>query len=166
MRNAFSIWAIPFASTANCLMHIIFNYMALLTCLQALSAVVALPHQCNQGRQSWGGLGSRPPDFGQKGRGVVVGGSQEGRGRVEEYYYTLSCTGSMFENDDLWRDWIIFPEVAVNGQFLPGKSEFFVKLLENIEIFWKFAWKNRNSFVKLPEKIDIFRKFAWQNQFF
>jgi len=39
----------------------------------------------------------------------------------------------------LKRNRIIFPEIAVNGQFLPGKSKFFVKLPEKFEIFWKFA---------------------------
>jgi len=39
---------------------------------------------------------------------------------------------------------MIFPEVAVNGQFLPGKAKYFVKLPEKIEIFRKFYWKNRN----------------------
>jgi len=47
------------------------------------------------------GVGGRdPPDFGQ---GRSWGGSQGGRGRVVKYYYTLSCTGSMFESGDFWR---------------------------------------------------------------
>src|SRR6218665_1297534 len=40
------------------------------------------------------------------------------------------------------------------------------KLPEEIETFWKFAWKNRNYLVKLPEKIEIFRKFAWKYRIF
>ena len=35
-----------------------------------------------------------------------------------------------------------------------------------MEIFWIFAWKNRNFCVKLPEKIGIFRKFALEIDFF
>ena len=50
---------------------------------------------------------------------------------------------------------IICPEVAVNGQFLPGNRICF-KLPEKIESFPKFAWRNRNLFVKLPEKIKFF----------
>jgi len=44
-------------------------------------------------RQSWG-LGGRDPHI--LGRG--------GRGRVVKYYYILSCTGSMFESGDFWRE--------------------------------------------------------------
>jgi len=36
---------------------------------------------------------------------------------------------------------IICSEVAVNDLFLPGKSKFFVKFPEKIEILRKFAWK-------------------------
>ena len=52
-----------------------------------------------QGRQSWGVWRSRPPDFGQGGRG-----GPRGRGRVVKYYFILSCTGSMFERGDYWRE--------------------------------------------------------------
>src|SRR6218665_321732 len=41
------------------------------------------------------GWESRPPDFGQEGRG-----GRRGHGRVMKYYYMLSCTGSMFESGD------------------------------------------------------------------
>ena len=44
------------------------------------------------------------------------------------------------------------------------KNRFFVKLPERIDIFRKFAWKNRIFLAKLPEEIEIFRKFAWKNQ--
>jgi len=84
----------------------------------------------------------------------------------------------------LKRNRIICPEVAINEQFLPGKSIFW--LPEKIEIFRKFAWKNRNfskmclenrNFLKicmekykffknLPEKIEIFHKFPWKTQNF
>ena len=59
---------------------------------------------------------------------------------------------------------IICSEVAVNGKFLPGKSKYFVKLPEEIEIFPKFSLKNSNFFVKLNKKVDSFRKFAWINR--
>jgi len=49
-----------------------------------------------QGRQSWRIGGSRPPDFGQGGRGEVAGG--------HEILLYLSCTGSMFESGDCWRE--------------------------------------------------------------
>jgi len=126
-------------------------------------------------RQSWGIGGFATPRFWAGG----CGESQEGREWVVKYYYILSCTGSTFESDDFWR------EIAVNSQFVPDKSdifvklpkkskffgnlpwkiEFFFKLPKKIEIFWKFALKNR-FFLKLPEKIDIFRKFALKNRFF
>jgi len=44
-----------------------------------------------------GELGGRDPQI--LGRGVM--GSQGGRGRVDKYYYILSCTGSMFESGDI-----------------------------------------------------------------
>ena len=50
----------------------------------------ALP---DSGASSWGGLGSRPRDFGQWGCGWDM-----------KYYYILSCTGSMFESGDFWRE--------------------------------------------------------------
>ena len=48
----------------------------------------------------------------------------------------------------LKRNRIICPEVAVNEQFLPGKSNFF-KLPEKSKFF-----------ENLPEKIEIFQKFG------
>ena len=118
-----------------------------------LSIGLDLLYPLNHRRQSWG-LGSRPPDFGQG-----------GRGRVIKYQYILSCTGSMFESGDFWeRNRIICLEIAVNSQFLAGKSNYFVKLPKNIEICRKFAPKNRFS-VKLPEKIKIFRKFSEKIEF-
>ena len=41
------------------------------------------------------------------------------------------------------RNRIICQELAVNGKFLP-KNRLFVKLPEQIKVFRKFAWKNRN----------------------
>ena len=83
-----------------------------------------------------GGWGSATPsDFGQGCRGQVV-----------KYYYIISCrpTGSMFESCDLKRNRIICPyRSSCELPILPGKSKFFVKLPEKIEIFGKCAWKNR-----------------------
>ena len=62
----------------------------------------------------------------------------------------------------LERNRLICPEAAVNGQFLPMKSNYFS---EN-------AWKNLSFSEICLEKskifceIKIFRKFAWKNQFF
>src|SRR6218665_3227547 len=68
----------------------------------------------------------------------------------------------------LKRNRIICPEIAVNGQFLTGKlnfflnclkkSKFFGNLIEKIRIVFKFAWKNRNLSQNLPVKIKIFAK--------
>ena len=70
---------------------------------------------------------------------------------------------------------IIYPEVAVNGQFwagkskkfkLPEKNRNFSKISMKRSIFFKnLPEKNRNSFVKLPEKIEICRKCAWKIDF-
>src|SRR6218665_2677528 len=64
----------------------------------------------------------------------------------------------------LKRNRIIWPEVAVNRHFLLGKSIFLIACKN--QNFRKFAWKTRYSFVKLPEKIEIFRKFACRNRNF
>src|SRR6218665_1589086 len=48
--------------------------------------------------------------------------------------------------------------------FLLKKSNFF-NCLKN-QNFQKFAWKTQYSFVKLPEKIEIFMKFACRNRIF
>ena len=62
----------------------------------------------------------------------------------------------------LKRNRIICPEVAVNGQFLPGKSnnflnclKLFLKLPPKSENIWKFAWKNRNLFDPDPRPPDL-----------
>jgi len=39
------------------------------------------------------------------------------------------------------------------------KSNFFVNLPGEIEIFRQFAWKIKT----FPGKMEIFRKFAWKN---
>ena len=52
--------------------------------------------------------GSQPPDFGLRGRGGVAGGSLGGRGRVVKYYYILSCTKTLFESGDFWREIVYF----------------------------------------------------------
>ena len=60
----------------------------------------------------------------------------------------------------LKRNRIIWPEVVVNEQFLPGKSKFSKNCLK------KFARKNKNSFKDLPGQIKIFCKIAWRNRNF
>src|SRR6218665_2983512 len=79
-------------------------------------------------RQSWG-WGSRlstPQILGRESWGVA-GGRREGRGRVVKYYYILSCIASMFESFKK-SNRIICPGIAVNSQYLPGKSKFLGKL--------------------------------------
>src|SRR6218665_190038 len=73
-----------------------------------------------------------------------------------KYYYILSCTGSMFESGGLLkRNRIIWPEVAVNSQFLVGKSKFSVK-----------SPKKSKFFGNLPWKINIFCEITSKNQNF
>ena len=60
---------------------------------------------------------------------------------------------------------IIFPEVAVNGQFLPGKLNLFLNCMKKSKLFGDLPGKI-NFFVKLREKIEIFGKFEWKNRFF
>ena len=50
---------------------------------------------------------------------------------------------------------IIYPEIGVNEEFLPGKSKFFANLPGKLKFF-----------VKLPEKIEILQTFAWKNRTF
>ena len=110
------------------------------------------------GESILGDGGSRPPDFGQGGRGRVAGA----RGIL---LYLIMYRKYIRKWWILKWNRIICQDVAVNGQFLPGNSKF-ILIIWKIEIFSKFAWKNRNLLVKLPEKIEIFRKFAWKNQHF
>ncbi len=64
-----------------------------------------------------------------------------GSGNVIISYYVLKYVRKWCL---LKRNKIICPEVAINGQFLPGKSNFFVKLPEKAKFF-------RN----LPRKIEF-----------
>jgi len=85
-----------------------------------------------------GGLGLRPPDFEQ---GVVDGSWNI----IISYHVQEVGPTCMFENGDFWREIIIIcPEVAVNGQFLPGDSNSFVKLPEKSKVFGN-----------LPEQIEM-----------
>jgi len=59
----------------------------------------------------------------------------------------------------LKRNRIIWPEVAVNGQFFPGKSNFFLNCLKKSKFFGNLPVKI-DFIVKLPEKIEIFLKSA------
>ena len=75
------------------------------------------------------------PHFGQ---GVVGEGSWTGR---EILLYPIMYRKYVRKWWLLKRNRIICPEVAVNGQFVHGKSKSFVKLLVKIESFRKFAWR-------------------------
>jgi len=61
---------------------------------------------------------------------------------------------------------MISPEIAVNRQFLNGKSNFFCVKLSKNQNFSEICLKNRFFFVKLPEKVEIYGKFAVKNGFF
>src|SRR6218665_240938 len=78
-------------------------------------------------------------DFGVEGSQGVVG-SWTGR---EILLYLFMPRKYMYVQKWLLlkRNRIICPEVAINGQFLPGKSNSFVKLHRKIEISRKFTWK-------------------------
>ena len=91
-----------------------------------------------------GSWGSRPPDFGQG----VVGGRRGGR-----VYGSWSIIISYNVQE------VIFPEVAVNGQFLPiiaWKIKISCEIAWKIEIFRKIDWKSRYCFVKLRKKSTFF----------
>jgi len=47
------------------------------------------------------------------------------------------------------------PEVAVNEQFLRGKSNFLKNCLKKSTFFQKFAWKNRNFFTRIYDPPDF-----------
>ena len=106
-------------------------------------------------RQSWGVGGSGPPDFGLR-----------GLGRVVKYYYILSWHRKYVRKWWLLKsNRTIYPGIAVNIQFLPGKSRFLGKLPWKIEIFCEITWKNRNFSEICPEK-SIFCEIAWKNRKF
>src|SRR6218665_3801810 len=95
------------------------------------------------------------------------GGSQGGRWSREILIYLIMYMKHMYVRKWLLskRNSIIWPKVAVNGNFFAWKINFLNCLKKNRN-FRKFAWKTRYSFVKLPEKIEIFRKFACRNRIF
>ena len=75
-----------------------------------------------------GGLGGRNPRFWAGGRGGSQGGSWR-RGRVVKYILYLIMNRKYVRKWWLLqRNRIICPEIAVNSQFLPGKSIFFGNL--------------------------------------
>ena len=98
---------------------------------------------------------SRPPDFGQGGhrgrRGVAEGVVGTGR---EILLYLIMYWNFIRKWWLLKRNRIIYPEVAVNEQVLPGKSIF----LDCLKI--------SKLFKNLPGKIEIFQKCAWKSKFF
>jgi len=46
------------------------------------------------------------------------------------------------------------------------KSKFFSEIARRNQNISEICLKKRNFLVKLPEKIEIFRKFAWKNRIF
>jgi len=89
-------------------------------------------------------------------------------GWVVKYYYNLIMYRKYVRKWWLLkRNRKMCPEVAVNGQFLPGKSKLFLNCLK-IEIFQKFAWKSRNSSKICLEKSKFFKNLpAWiKSKFF
>src|SRR6218665_2013369 len=96
-----------------------------------------------QGRQSWGVGGSRPPRFWAGWVVGVAGELQGGRGQVVNYYYILSCTGSMFESDDFEEKWNNLPRSSCKCPIFAWKFEILLNFLKNRN-FCKFIWKNRN----------------------
>ena len=65
----------------------------------------------------------------------------------------------------LKRNRIIWPEIAVNSQFLPGKSKFSVKSPKESNFFSEICLENQNFLWNYLKKIKIFRKFALKNRF-
>jgi len=101
---------------------------------------------------SRGGWGSRPLYFGQGSwvrRGIVR--SWTGR---EILLFLVMYRKYVRKWWLLKRNWIICPEIVVNSQFLHGKINVFVKLPEKIEIFRKFALKNRHFFTHDPPRFQ------------
>jgi len=106
-----------------------------------------------------GGLGvSRPPRFWAGGRresqGVV-----DGSGNIIISYHVQEVCSKVVNFEEKYNN------LPVNGQFLPRKSNFFLKLPEKIEICRKFAWKKQNIFVKLPEKSKFFGNLPGKIEF-
>ena len=81
---------------------------------------------------------------------VVTGGSlgRTWTGR-EKLLYLIMYKKNVRKWSLLKKNRIICPAVAVNEQFLPGKSKFFGKLSEKSNLFKNFF-----------EEIEIFRKFT------
>src|SRR6218665_319347 len=99
-------------------------------------------------RQSWGVGGRAPPVLGREVVGRSQGGSWTGH---KILVYLIMYRKYVRKWSLLKRNRIICLEIAVNSQFLPGKSKVFVKLPEKIEICQKFARK-LNFFVKFPNR--------------
>ena len=99
------------------------------------AARIRTMHTCR--RQSWG-WGRRPQTLG---RGLWAG---------REILYSV-YTRSMFEGGDFSREFA--QNIAVNGNFVWIKKLGVTKKSRKIELFWKFARKNRNFSRNLPGKV-------------
>ena len=90
-----------------------------------------LTHRC----QSWG-LEVMTTRFYE--RGPL--GFARGRRRVVKYFYSLPCTGSMFESGDFSREIETFAQnAAQNGNFLWINEYFRVKWLKEHQIIWEIC---------------------------
>src|SRR6218665_2724707 len=133
--------------------------------LVILTSWKRLLSHCYPGASILGAEGRGPQIFGRVVAGRVAGGSLESWTGREILLYLIMYTKYVRKWLLLKRNRIIWPEVAVNGQFFAWKIDDFFYCLKN-QNSRKFACKTRYSFVKLPEKIEIFRKFACRNRIF
>ena len=122
--------------------------------------------------ESWG---SRPLDFGHGGRGgrrMVVGVVDGPWNIIISYHVQEVCSKVVTLN----RNRIIYPGVAVNGQFLPGKLIFFGEIafknrnfskicLEKLK-FLEICLVKIDFLCEITWKSELFWKFSWKNRNF
>src|SRR6218665_1543712 len=93
------------------------------------------------------------------------GGSWTGR---EILFYLIKYRKYMYIYSKvvtLKRNRKICPEVAINEQFLPGKSKLFLNCLKKSNIFENLMKKSK-FFKNMPGKIDIFLNLPGKSKFF
>src|SRR6218665_2452157 len=113
-----------------------FLVIGTICCYQTICTLVMF---LKSGASILGGWGSRPPDFGQRGREIL---------------YLIMHRKYVRKWRLLRRNRIICLEVAVNGQFLPGKSIFF-KLPEKIEFFLNLPGKIELLLTRIHDPPDV-----------